>query len=72
MCCAMQAEILCDCILAFMQMKCVAQTQVALEVAYPKAAPREELMEAWWLARSMKRYTRSGWPISVANAHNSL
>ena len=71
-CCAMQAETLHNCILAFVQMRCLVQIQVALEVAYPKAAPREELIEAWWLARSMKRYTRSGWPISVANAHNSL
>lgn len=43
---AIQAETLLNYTLALMQMRCLAQKQVALEVAYPKAAPREELIEA--------------------------
>jgi len=38
---------------------------------YPNAAPRLDVAAAAWLARSMKRYSRSGWPMSVASAHSS-
>ena len=53
-----------------MRASCRLNTAVMQE-PHPKAAPRLELRLAWWLAKSMKRYTRSGCPMSVASEHSS-